>query len=153
FPAASAWPKRPVTASLSSCTIRLQRDRKLTFNLRKKYSPMNKNDPRKALGKGLHSLLPPRNPAAGTPAEKTPPPAPAATPAPAPEPGPAKLPIHQVSPNPSQPRRKFDETALGELKQSIARDGVLQPLLVRKTGDNVYQIIAGERRWRAARDA
>jgi ParB family chromosome partitioning protein len=104
---------------------------------------MNKNDQRKALGKGLHSLLPPKQvPTAGQAAS-----------APSPPSGPARLPIHQVNPNPNQPRRDFDETALSELKQSISRDGVLQPLLVRKTGDNVYQIIAGERRWRAARDA
>jgi ParB family chromosome partitioning protein len=104
---------------------------------------MNKNDQRKALGKGLHSLLPPKQgPAAGQAASAS-----------SPAPGPARLPIHQVNPNPNQPRRDFDETALSELKQSISRDGVLQPLLVRKTGDNVYQIIAGERRWRAARDA
>jgi len=104
---------------------------------------MNKNDPRKALGKGIHSLLPPKQ---GSGAGQ----APAAASSP---PGPARLPIHQVNPNPNQPRRDFDETALSELKQSISREGVLQPLLVRKTGDNVYQIIAGERRWRAARDA
>ena len=106
---------------------------------------MNKNDPRKALGKGLHSLLPPRAaPAAQAPA--APPAAPALS-------GPARLPIDQVRPNPNQPRREFDATALGELSQSISREGILQPLLVRRTGDNVYQIIAGERRWRAAHAA
>ena len=99
---------------------------------------MNKNDPRKALGKGLHSLLPPR-PAAAVPTASAS--------------GPAHLPIDQVQPNPNQPRREFDATALGELTQSVSRDGVLQPLLVRRTGHNVYQIIAGERRWRAARAA
>ena len=99
---------------------------------------MNKNDPRKALGKGLHSLLPPR-PAAAVPTASAS--------------GPARLPIEQVQPNPNQPRREFDATALGELTQSVSRDGVLQPLLVRRTGHNVYQIIAGERRWRAARAA
>ena len=108
---------------------------------------MNKIDPRKALGKGLHSLLPPRSTAA--PAQPSTP-SPAAAPEPVREAGPARLPIHQVHPNPNQPRREFDPTALGELSSSIARDGVLQPLLVRRTGDNVYQIIAGERRWRAA---
>ncbi len=111
---------------------------------------MNKNDPRKALGKGLHSLLPPR-PAgpvntASTPAA----PVAAATPVMS---GPTRLPIEQVRPNPNQPRREFDAASLQELSRSISREGILQPLLVRRTGHNVYQIIAGERRWRAAQTA
>ena len=107
---------------------------------------MTKNDPRKALGKGLHSLLPNRNTAAA-PAPVTP------VGEPGPEREPQTLPIEQVAPNPNQPRREFDPAALMELTQSIERDGIIQPILVRKTSPKEYQIIAGERRWRAAKAA
>jgi ParB family chromosome partitioning protein len=60
--------------------------------------------------------------------------------------------ILRVSPNPDQPRRHFDEDALLSLKDSIASHGVVQPILVRKNGTG-YSIIAGERRWRAAKMA
>ena len=55
-----------------------------------------------------------------------------------------------VSPNPHQPRVHFDEEGLVELAASIASMGVLQPILVRQTGEGTYELIAGERRWRAA---
>ena len=106
---------------------------------------MTKNDPRKALGKGLQALLPSRT-------------APVMAPPPA-EPVALKvgsvqfIPIERVTPNPNQPRRDFDATALMELSQSIEREGIIQPLLVRQTGPEGYQIIAGERRWRAAKSA
>lgn len=58
--------------------------------------------------------------------------------------------IEDIKPNPNQPRRTFDEEALGELAASIRELGVVQPLSVRDMGDGTYQIIAGERRWRAA---
>jgi len=61
------------------------------------------------------------------------------------------LPIYKVEPNPDQPRRDFDEEELQTLADSIAVHGVIQPLTVRETGSGYYQIIAGERRWRAAR--
>jgi ParB family chromosome partitioning protein len=105
---------------------------------------MSKNDPRKALGKGLHSLLPTRN--APSPAGV----AAALTPE-APRDGNVSfVPIKAVKPNPNQPRREFDVTAMAELTQSIERDGIIQPIIVRRTAPNEYQIIAGERRWRAA---
>jgi ParB family transcriptional regulator, chromosome partitioning protein len=63
-----------------------------------------------------------------------------------------KLNIEDVEPNPDQPRRTFDEQKLQELAHSIQDQGVLQPIVVRKKGDK-YQIIAGERRWQAARIA
>lgn len=63
------------------------------------------------------------------------------------------LPIHKVEPNPNQPRRDFDEEELQALSESIALHGVIQPLTVRETGNGYYQIIAGERRWRASRMA
>lgn len=63
------------------------------------------------------------------------------------------LPIEEVVPNREQPRRQFDEDALAELSASIAQHGVLQPLLVRPMPDGTYQLVAGERRWRASRMA
>lgn len=62
------------------------------------------------------------------------------------------LPIEQVVPNPDQPRRSFTDAQLEELAQSIREKGVIQPLIVRKKGV-VYEIVAGERRWRAAQIA
>ena len=64
-----------------------------------------------------------------------------------------KLPLQTVEPNPDQPRRTFDEEELQALADSIAAHGILQPLAVRASGGGFYQIIAGERRWRAARMA
>ena len=61
--------------------------------------------------------------------------------------------LSQVEPNSSQPRRQFDEAALQELADSIAEHGVLQPIVVRPLESDGYQIIAGERRWRASRMA
>ena len=63
------------------------------------------------------------------------------------------LKISEIEPNKSQPRKEFDENALAELAESISIHGVLQPLLVRPIADGGYQIVAGERRWRASRMA
>ena len=63
------------------------------------------------------------------------------------------LPIYKVEPNPNQPRHDFDEEELQNLSDSIAEHGVVQPLTVRQLESGYYQIIAGERRWRAARMA
>lgn len=63
-----------------------------------------------------------------------------------------RLSINDVLPNPDQPRRKFDEAALGELTASVKRHGVIQPIIVVRHG-NQYRIVAGERRWRAASEA
>lgn len=103
---------------------------------------MNKpQDPqRKALGRGLSTLLPPRQ---GTAAVPDPPQAV--------EPGAAQqLPIDMIDPNPLQPRSVFQADRLRELADSIRANGIIQPLIVRKNGDR-YELIAGERRWRAAR--
>lgn len=64
-----------------------------------------------------------------------------------------KLKIMDIEPNRDQPRKIFDESALAELADSIAQHGVIQPLLVRPIKDGGYQLVAGERRWRAARMA
>ena len=63
------------------------------------------------------------------------------------------LPIDSIIPNQHQPRVHFDEESLGELAASIREIGVLQPVLVRPVGDSAYELVAGERRWRAARRA
>ena len=64
-----------------------------------------------------------------------------------------KLKIMDIEPNRDQPRKIFDEDALAELADSIAKHGIIQPLLVRPMPDGSYQLVAGERRWRASRMA
>ena len=63
------------------------------------------------------------------------------------------LDVSRVTPHPDQPRRQFDENALQELSDSIRARGVIQPIIVRPLGNDRYQIVAGERRWRAAQMA
>lgn len=94
---------------------------------------------RRALGRGLNSLIPIRAPA----------PLPDATPAP-PDHSVAKLAVDSIDPNPLQPRRVFQSERLEELAQSIRANGIIQPLVVRNRGSR-YQLVAGERRLRAAR--
>lgn len=65
--------------------------------------------------------------------------------------GAVKLKIFDIEPNKNQPRKYFDEEALSELSSSIAEHGILQPIVVRPIAETGYQIVAGERRWRAAR--
>lgn len=61
----------------------------------------------------------------------------------------AEIPVAQISPNPQQPRKVFDEDELAELAESISEIGLLQPVVVRKLDDDQYQLVVGERRWRA----
>ena len=61
--------------------------------------------------------------------------------------------IKKIKANPNQPRREFDQTALEELAESIRQIGIIQPITLRKMEDGSYQIIAGERRWRASQMA
>lgn len=95
--------------------------------------------PRPGLGKGLGALIPPelRDSGGGH--------------------GPGaeliEIPVANLEPNPHQPRVHFDEETLNDLAASIAEIGVLQPVLVRRVGEGQYQLIAGERRWRAAQRA
>jgi ParB family transcriptional regulator, chromosome partitioning protein len=105
---------------------------------------MNKNNEpaRKVLGKGLSALLPARPPL-------TPQTSPDAPPASA---GPTTVPINSVEANKDQPRTHFQQDRLEELAQSIRANGIIQPLIVTKQGES-YQIVAGERRWRAAKIA
>ena len=98
---------------------------------------------RRALGKGLDSLLPRANAPATTPA------APAQ-----PEGGrPREIPIDQIDRNPFQTRQHMDEEQLEELAASIKANGVVQPILVRPLANGRFQLIAGERRWRASQKA
>ncbi|MBL0746618.1 ParB/RepB/Spo0J family partition protein [Nocardioides baculatus] len=135
---------------------------------------MNANPPRRGLGRGLGSLIPtaPSQPApsetvAGeSPASAGTEVAPAAlatngASVSATDEGAhvvagayfAELPITQVRPNARQPRHVFEEEALAELVHSIREVGLLQPVVVRKTGDESYELIMGERRWRASQEA
>ena len=100
---------------------------------------------RRALGKGLESLLPGRSGFTATPT-----PAPAAAAAPD-EGKPRELTVDQIERNPFQTRATVDESALKELAASIAATGVLQPVLVRPLPNNRFQLIAGERRWLASK--
>ena len=69
------------------------------------------------------------------------------------EPSYREVPIDLIRPNPEQPRRAFDPETISALAESIAEAGVIQPLIVRPLADGRYELIAGERRWRAAREA
>ena len=128
---------------------------------------MSTTSPRRGLGRGLGSLIPtaPTQPppasngttaAPADPAGSAVPPVPDAS---APEPAPvagayfAELPIGQVRPNARQPRQVFEEEALAELVHSIREVGLLQPVVVRRTGEDAYELIMGERRWRASQQA
>jgi ParB family chromosome partitioning protein len=87
----------------------------------------------KGLGKGLSALMgdvPPENIQTKSSSEK--------------------IPIHFVYANPSQPRKNFNQELLKELSESIKEQGIIQPILVRKKSEDKYEIVAGERRWRAA---
>jgi ParB family chromosome partitioning protein len=89
---------------------------------------------RRPLGKGLSALLPARQPAPASSSSGS------------------TVPIDSIAPNPLQPRMVFEPQRLEELAASIRANGIIQPLIVRRTGQNL-QIVAGERRWRAARIA
>ena len=89
------------------------------------------SSPRRGLGRGLEVLI------GGTPAPSEL----------------LEIPVDAIHPNPKQPRKRFDGEAGSGLAESIKREGVIQPLLVRPRAAGGYEIVAGERRWRAARDA
>ena len=127
---------------------------------------MNANPPRRGLGRGLGSLIPtaptqrpPQAPVADGDTRETRAPGDAfessadgAGPAAGAVAGAyfAELPIIQVRPNARQPRQVFEEEALAELVHSIQEVGLLQPVVVRRTGTDAYELIMGERRWRAS---
>ena len=92
--------------------------------------------PKPGMGRGLSAILSVSSEGAGTAAEDL-----------------RELPIELISPNPNQPRRVFDEEALQGLAGSLGERGVLQPVLVRPRPGGTYELVAGERRWRAAQIA
>lgn len=100
---------------------------------------MSQENPRRALGRGLGALLPTRPPVPAAPVSGS-------------ETRGGGLAIDLIDPNPMQPRRVFQPDALRELADSIRQHGIIQPLVVRSNGER-YQLVAGERRWRAARIA
>jgi ParB family chromosome partitioning protein len=98
---------------------------------------------RKALGKGLSSLIPSsitKFPAATAPPEPS-------------RPAEFRIEVSKIRPNPRQPRQSFDEAGLDELARSLRTQGLLQPVVVRPLRDGRFELIAGERRWRAAQRA
>jgi ParB family chromosome partitioning protein len=94
---------------------------------------------RRALGRGLDALLPAAAPSTTSPGARTP--------------IAFFSPIEELHPSRSQPRTRFDDAALEELAASLREIGMLEPILVRKRGQGGYEIVAGERRWRAAQRA
>jgi ParB family transcriptional regulator, chromosome partitioning protein len=90
----------------------------------------DRNTPRRGLGRGLEVLI-----GGATESELL------------------HLPVEAVHPNPRQPRRRFEPDATSGLAESIRQQGILQPIVVRPRADGGYEVIAGERRWRAAREA
>ncbi|SEC02028.1 chromosome partitioning protein, ParB family [Nocardioides exalbidus] len=130
---------------------------------------MNANPPRRGLGRGLGSLIPtapsqpapvdePEGQAGSASTVDTAATRDAAAPSAAAGGAVAgayfaELPITQVRPNHRQPRQVFEEEALAELVHSIKEVGLLQPVVVRRTGEDAYELIMGERRWRASQEA
>lgn len=92
---------------------------------------------RSGLGRGLGALIPPEVAGAAAGSESAL----------------RDVPVSAIRPNPNQPRRHFDEESLSSLAASVRELGVLQPALVREVGEGSYELIAGERRWRAAKRA
>jgi ParB family transcriptional regulator, chromosome partitioning protein len=93
---------------------------------------------KRGLGRGLSALIPPK-PATPEPGVSTA--------------GSLSIPIEQILPGDGQPRQHFDDVRLAELAESIRAHGVIQPIVVRKRSNQQFEIIAGERRWRAAQKA
>jgi ParB family transcriptional regulator, chromosome partitioning protein len=100
---------------------------------------------KKALGRGLGALIPSK------PVIEAPPPPPPITPQVGS--GLAYIAIGQISPNPYQPRKTFNDASIEDLARSVREHGIIQPLVVTRTGDDKYRLIAGERRFRAAQKA
>jgi ParB family chromosome partitioning protein len=105
------------------------------------------SEKRKALGRGLAALLP------GAAAPSSPMPVAAAVALARSNDGLRTVAIEEVHPSPTQPRKSFDDARLGELAESIRAQGIIQPLVVRHRAGGGYDLIAGERRWRAAQRA
>src|SRR5687767_9137440 len=124
----SGLQRRQAMGSRSFCTTSVLGARRATFNLQRRSCHMT----RRVLGRGLSALLPDSSAGAGEDF--------------------LEVDIDLIDASAAQPRTHFDENRLEELAQSIRSNGVVQPILVRRRGAR-YQLVAGERRWRAAQRA
>jgi len=122
-----------------------------------KNNAVEKNKPleKSRLGRGLSSLIPPSAKASVIPPPVSPPPSPDPAPAAAPvsDGGVQQIALDAITANAYQPRTEFDEAALRDLTESVSLHGILQPVMVRPRGKGRYELVAGERRFRAAREA
>src|SRR5437899_104955 len=128
FPAIFGWERLPVTASPYCFTTSSPKGLKVIYDWQRRSSMAQ----RKALGRGLSALL-------GTPELETD--------------HLREIDIDRILPNSHQPRKNFNENGLNELADSIRERGIVQPIVVRALEDAFFQLIAGERRWRAAQRA
>src|SRR5437016_7517593 len=126
FPGTFVSPKPRVMASPLCTMTRVRAAPKLTFNLQRRLWPMNK----RPLGRGLSALISTDSPPAEGDEIR-------------------EIEIDLIRPGHQQPRTSFDQAKLDELAQSIRTSGIIQPLLVRPRG-GLFELVAGERRWRAA---
>src|SRR4051794_2528285 len=126
----SGWARRPATGSPSSTTTRTARGRRPISSSPRRW-PRVAERPR-GMGRGLAAILSPTIEAGETAPELR------------------RLPVELIAPNPRQPRQSFAEESLLALSESVRERGVLQPVLVRPCPGGRYELIAGERRWRAA---
>src|SRR2546425_2244141 len=133
----SAWQRHPATENQSFSTICTAEEPRATSSLPRRSLPMTRN----ALGRGLSALI--REP---EPPQQVSPPA---TPPSVTAGEPQQIDIDLIDPSPYQPRTRFREEPLEELARSIRSSGIIQPLILRTQGSR-FQLIAGERRWRAA---
>ena len=99
---------------------------------------MLNGDKRRSLGRGLSALIPPKPATEGQSFSAA---------------GAMQLPVEEILPGDAQPRQVFDDERLSELSESIKKHGVIQPIIVRRRTPQQYEIVAGERRWRAAQKA
>src|SRR4051794_16534629 len=128
--------RRRASAGQSSTTTRTARAQRRTSNWRRRWPPVAERS--RGMGRGLAAILTATAPEGTEPGS-----------------GPAggdlrAVPVDLIAPNPNQPRRRFDEEALQSLAGSLSERGVLQPVLLRPVAGGTYELIAGERRWRAA---
>lgn len=109
---------------------------------------MARSTEKRGLGRGLSALMADIEPSVDAPQNNQ-------TPADVQNRGDRRIPVEQIKPNPDQPRRQFSQSALEELAASIREKGIIQPLILRPdpADQNLFQIVAGERRWRAAQIA
>src|ERR1700754_4937366 len=124
--------RRRATACPSSITTRIAPARRPTSSSPRRWPPVAERP--RGMGRGLAAILSPTIPPEGSEAT----------------PELRRLPVELIAPNPRQPRQTFDQEALLGLSESVRERGVIQPVLVRPCPGGTYELIAGERRWRAA---